>query len=145
MRDEDGQITGYLGMASDVSQRRAFETSLVKARQTAEDASNAKGQFLANMSHEIRTPMNAVLGMLQLLRKTELTARQQDYIDKSYAASRALLAILNDILDFSKIDAGKMTLEKMDFDIETLLRDLGAVMAGNHSVNRSRSCFRCRR
>ena len=133
MRDEDGQITGYLGMASDVSQRRAFETSLVKARQTAEDASNAKGQFLANMSHEIRTPMNAVLGMLQLLRKTELTARQQDYIDKSYAASRALLAILNDILDFSKIDAGKMTLEKMDFDIETLLRDLGAVMAGNHS------------
>lgn len=133
MRDADGEITGYLGMASDVSQRRAFEASLMLARQTAEDASKAKGQFLANMSHEIRTPMNAVLGMLQLLRKTDLTIRQKDYIDKSYAASRALLSILNDILDFSKIDAGKMVLENLPFDIETLLRDLGAVLSGNHS------------
>jgi len=131
MRDDDGRITGYLGMASDVSQRRQFEASLVLARQMAEQASAAKGQFLANMSHEIRTPMNAVLGMLQLVRRSALSPRQRDYIDKAYSASQSLLAILNDILDFSKIDAGKMEIECIAFDLEALLRDLGAVLVGN--------------
>ncbi len=132
MRDAHGNVTGYLGMATDISQRRAFQVSLVEARQIAEKASAAKGQFLANMSHEIRTPMNAVLGMLQLVRKTELSSRQLDYIEKSYSAGLSLLAILNDILDYSKIDAGKMTIEDISFDIELLLRELGVVLAGNH-------------
>jgi PAS domain S-box-containing protein len=132
MRDAQGVLTGYLGMANDISQRRTFEAGLIEARQIAERASAAKGQFLANMSHEIRTPMNAVLGMLQLVRKTELSARQRDYIEKSYSAGQSLLAILNDILDYSKIDAGKMAIECISFDIEFLLRDLGVVMAGNH-------------
>ena len=132
MRDAQGVVTGYLGMASDIRQRRAFEASLVEARQIAERASAAKGQFLANMSHEIRTPMNAVLGMLQLVRKTELSSHQRDYIEKSYAAGQSLLAILNDILDYSKIDAGKIAIEYIGFDIELLLRELGVVLAGNH-------------
>lgn len=81
----------------------------------AEQANAAKSLFLANMSHEIRTPMNAILGFSHLLGRTELTARQHDYITKIRGASDRLLSLLSDILDFSKIEAGKMALEKTSF------------------------------
>ena len=106
-------------------------TELVKATESAEQASQAKSQFLANMSHEIRTPMNAILGMLALLRKTELSPRQADYADKTTGAARSLLGLLNDILDFSKVEAGKMTLDPGLFRMDQLMRDLSVILSAN--------------
>jgi CheY-like chemotaxis protein/HPt (histidine-containing phosphotransfer) domain-containing protein/two-component sensor histidine kinase len=79
------------------------------------------------MSHEIRTPMNAVTGMLYLLRQTELTGRQKNYLDKAHTASSMLLRLINDILDFSKIEAGKLELESVPFRLAGVLRDLRTV------------------
>jgi len=104
-------------------------TELVRAKQLAEEAALAKGQFLANMSHEIRTPLNAVLGMMALLGRTRLEARQADYLAKAEGAARALMAILNDTLDFSKIEAGKMDIDPQPFQLDALLRDLAVILA----------------
>jgi len=106
-------------------------TELVQATEAAQAASRSKSQFLANMSHEIRTPMNAILGMLALLRKTELNARQADYAGKAEGAARSLLGLLNDILDFSKVEAGKMTLDEHPFRIDQLLRELSVIVSAN--------------
>jgi len=104
-------------------------TELVRATEAAEAASRAKSQFVANMSHEIRTPMNAILGMLSLLHRTSLTARQADYADKTEGAARSLLGLVNDILDFSKAEAGKVVLDAQPFGIDRLLRDLAVVLS----------------
>ena len=115
----DGHVVGF----------RIDITELVRATETAQEASRAKSRFLANMSHEIRTPMNAILGMLALLRKTDLSARQADYASKTEGAARALLGLLNDILDFSKIEAGKMALELRPLCIDPLLRELSVILS----------------
>ena len=117
----DGHIVGF----------RVDITEFVRATEAAQAASRSKSQFLANMSHEIRTPMNAILGMLALLKKTELTPRQADYAVKTEGAARALLGLLNDILDFSKVEAGKMTLDLHPFRTDQLLRDLAVILAAN--------------
>ena len=115
----DGHIVGF----------RIDITELIQATEAAQAASVSKSQFLANMSHEIRTPMNAILGMLTLLRKTELTTRQADYAAKSEGAARALLRLLNEILDFSKIEAGKMALDPHPFAVDQMLRDLSVILS----------------
>ena len=120
-RMPDGHTVGF----------RIDITKLVRASEAAQEASRAKSQFLANMSHEIRTPMNAILGMLALLRKTELTPRQADYAMKTEGAARSLLGLLNDILDFSKVEAGKMSLEAQPFRIDQLLRELSVILSAN--------------
>lgn len=130
-RDAAGQPLRVTGMNLDITERKAFEETLLRAKLHAEHASAAKGMFLANMSHEIRTPLNATLGMLELLRRTELNERQQDYALKAESSAQSLLALLNDILDYSKIEAGKLELDVHSFDLEELLRSLGLVLAGN--------------
>ncbi|MBA3590215.1 CHASE domain-containing protein, partial [Methylibium sp.] len=129
MRTDRGELLGYLGVAHDVTRRNEYEESLRHAMRQAEQASVAKSRFLANMSHEIRTPMNAILGMLALLQKTPLTARQLDYAGKTEGAARSLLGLLNDILDFSKVEAGKMALDPQPFRIDHLLRDLSVILS----------------
>lgn len=112
-----------------IVERIDSDKELRLAKEAAEAASIAKSQFLANMSHEIRTPMNAVIGMLHLLKRTELSPRQQDYVAKVQVASRSLLTILNDILDFSKIEAGRLEMDETPFSLADLLRSLSVILS----------------
>ncbi len=130
-RDANGQAVRIVGTNIDVTEAVNYAQSLKEARDTAEAASQSKGQFLANMSHEIRTPMNAILGMLSLLQNTDLTTRQRDYASKTEGAAKSLLGLLNDILDFSKVDAGKMTLEREPLRLDAMLRQLAVVLSAN--------------
>ena len=118
-------------IVEDITIQRHAETAMVSAVAHAEAASRAKSEFLANMSHEIRTPMNAILGMLQLLQRTGLDARQRDYAAQTTQAASTLLAILNDILDFSKIEAGHQLLDAQEFALDPLMRNLATILGSN--------------
>ncbi len=102
---------------------REHEKRLEKALDEAEISAKAKSNFLANMSHEIRTPMNAILGFSDLLRKTTLNDKQKTYLDAVASGGELLVGIIDDILDVSKLESGKIMLEEVDFNLETLIYD----------------------
>lgn len=99
------------------------------ARKEALEASRIKSEFLANMSHEIRTPLNGILGFTNLLQKSELSSRQQDYLSTIHKSAESLLGIINEILDFSKIEAGKLVLENIPFNLRELIQDTLTILA----------------
>ncbi|SDG35594.1 MULTISPECIES: response regulator [unclassified Duganella] len=130
-KDASGAIISWVGSSTDSTELRTAHDALLQAKEAADNAGRAKSDFVANMSHEIRSPMNAVLGMLQLLRQTSMSGRQQDYVDKAHAAASALLGLLNDVLDFSKVEAGKLALDPHPFRMDKLWRDLAVILSAN--------------
>ena len=121
--DEDGVLSRWICIFSDITRRREAQAALERAREAAEAASRAKSEFLANMSHEIRTPMNAFIGMTELALLTELTAEQREYLGIAKESAESLLRLLNDILDLSKIEAGKIEIDYVEFDLPELIED----------------------
>jgi signal transduction histidine kinase/CheY-like chemotaxis protein/HPt (histidine-containing phosphotransfer) domain-containing protein len=116
-------------LESEIEARNEASMLLQQAVIDAEAALSTKSQFLATMSHEIRTPMNGVLGMAQILAKTELTDRQRDHVNAITNSGEALLDIINDILDFSKIEAGMIEMDHAAFDMEKLLLNVVELLA----------------
>ena len=119
--EQEGHPRRFITFLTDITERIAQAQALISAKEASEAASLAKSRFLANMSHEIRTPMNAIIGMTHILRRSISTPDQLDKLGKIAAAAEHLLGIINDILDLSKIEADKIVLEKMNFDLESVL------------------------
>jgi PAS domain S-box-containing protein len=137
-KDDQGNVLGAVVVARDITDQKRIETELIEAKVfaelatgiaeeekrnaenatlIAENAVKAKQQFLSNMSHEIRTPMNAIIGFTKVVLKTDLTAKQKEYLDAIKMSGDALIVLINDILDLAKVDAGKMSFEKTPFKL----------------------------
>lgn len=132
--DIEGTLSGSrntLAVFTDVTEVRQRERELERLLKRAEAADRAKSEFLANMSHEIRTPMNGVLGMAELLSKSNLDTRQKTFTDIIMKSGNALLTIINDILDFSKIDAGQMALRQAPFDPVDAIEDVASLLSSS--------------
>ena len=130
--DSGGKFTGEVsGIVIDISDLKLLETDLRVAKEEAESAAEVKASFLASMSHEIRTPMNAVIGMVDLLRQTNMDEDQMHMLQTISSSGQSLLTIINDILDFSKIEAGKLDLEVISMPFCNVLEDAVRTVAVN--------------
>ena len=129
VRNDAGILLSLTLAAKDISERKQKERDLIREREQAESATEAKSGFLATMSHEIRTPLNGVIGMGRLLDQTDLTPKQQEYVNSILLSGEALLSVINDILDFSKIESSKMELEKKPFAVKRIVEEAFELMS----------------
>lgn len=124
LKDNEGNITGYMAIESDISIRKKYEDQLITARNQAIEAQKAEENFLANMSHEIRTPLNAVIGMISLLYETNLNEEQLDYIKTLDHSSSFLLGLISNVLDIQKIQTGNIEIVKSTINIPAILDNI---------------------
>ncbi len=131
IRGDDGAIAHFIAVKEDITDRKAIEELLHRAKASAEAANLAKSQFLANMSHELRTPLNSILGFSQLLEmlaadgsigSSPLAEKQREYLRWIRDGGEHLLDMVNDVLDLSKIEAGRVDLDRKPFDMAVLIR-----------------------
>ena len=131
-READAFSSDEVTLLMELAHNVAFGVERLRERvrrHAAESASQAKSAFLANMSHEIRTPMNAIIGMTLLALKAGPTPRIQDYLHKIQSSSQHLLGVINDILDISKLEAGKVTLEQVEFELERTIENMALLIS----------------
>jgi PAS domain S-box-containing protein len=131
VKDEAGNVTHFVGLQTDVTDRKREEEELLAAKEGAEVASRAKSQFLANMSHELRTPLNAIIGYSEMLQEQAQDEELSDFapdLEKIHNAGKHLLALINDILDLSKIEAGKMDLYLETFDVAKMAQEVASTI-----------------
>ena len=120
----------FIISARDISQQVKIEEELQASRDAAEAANRAKSEFLANMSHEIRTPMNGILGMVQLMEMTELSADQKEYLTILKTSGDSLLSLINDILDLSRVESGRLQLEQTPFSLRVAIDNICTIQRG---------------
>lgn len=120
----EGRVTQILGVVQNITDSKNFEEELIHAKQDAEKALQAKEQFLSTMSHEIRTPMNAVIGITHLLLEEDPKSEQLENLKTLKFSAENLLALINDILDYNKIEAGKISFEKVDFNLREFINNI---------------------
>lgn len=113
-----------VAIITDITAMKKTELNLTAAKEAAEAASKAKSEFLANMSHEIRTPINGMVGMIDLTIMTHLSDDQRENLVTAKVCANSLLNIINDVLDFSKLEAGKLSIEFVNFDIKSLIEEI---------------------
>jgi len=110
-------------------ERKKVEEEMQRSKLLAEESAKSKTDFVANMSHELRTPLGIILGFTDLVKKTDLSPQQKEWLDAISSSGKSLLSIINDILDLSKLDAGKFIIESVPFNIPDLLHDVQAMFA----------------
>lgn len=124
-RARNKQTTHLLDLAHEFNARQEqMNKELAEEKEKAEQATQSKSMFLANMSHEIRTPMNGIIGLVELVLKTNVTEKQQHYLEKIAYSGEVMMGVINDILDFSKIEAGKLHIEKAEFELNSVIENV---------------------